>query len=139
MENASKALIIAGAILLAILLISLGIGVYTNAKNQVSGNDLTKEQIQAFNSKWENFTASKQTSSQISQLFSEVIASNAAEKRSTQNKIVTLTYGDNVLGSGIAAAAKAEPSTIPMISSSSTYTVTATYSDGLITELTITK
>ena len=33
MENASKALIIAGAILLSILIISLGIMVYSNAKN----------------------------------------------------------------------------------------------------------
>ena len=36
MENASKALIIAGAILLAILLISLGIMIYNQAQNTVN-------------------------------------------------------------------------------------------------------
>ena len=40
MENASKALIIAGAILLAILLISLGIMIYTQAQNTVQNSGM---------------------------------------------------------------------------------------------------
>ena len=42
MENASKALIIAGAILLAILLISLGIYIFSQAQSVVMIVDLQK-------------------------------------------------------------------------------------------------
>lgn len=42
MENASKALIIAGAILLSVLIISLGIMVYNNAKNTVGSANLSQ-------------------------------------------------------------------------------------------------
>ena len=55
MENASKALIIAGAILLSILIISLGIMVYNNAKNTVGSSNLDKQEIQTFNSQWEQY------------------------------------------------------------------------------------
>ena len=41
MENASKALIIAGAILLSILIISLGIMVFQNAKSTVGSADMS--------------------------------------------------------------------------------------------------
>ena len=40
MENASKALIIAGAILLSILLISLGIMIFNNASNVANGQQM---------------------------------------------------------------------------------------------------
>ena len=55
MENASKALIIAGAILLSILIISLGIMVYNNAKNTVGSASLDKQEIQTFNSDFEKY------------------------------------------------------------------------------------
>ena len=43
MENASKALIIAGAILLAILLISLGIMIFNQAQDTVSNKSMIQE------------------------------------------------------------------------------------------------
>ena len=49
MENASKALIIAGAILLAIIIISLGLMVTNQAKEQVGNANLSAQQIQTFN------------------------------------------------------------------------------------------
>ena len=55
MENASKALIIAGAILLSILLISLGIMVYNNAKGTVNDANLDTESIQTFNGKFTQY------------------------------------------------------------------------------------
>ena len=42
MENASKALIIAGAILISILLIGLGVYVYTMAAGATQNVDLSK-------------------------------------------------------------------------------------------------
>ena len=55
MENASKALIIAGAILLAILLISLGIMVYMQSKDTISDSSISSEEAFAFNSKFDAY------------------------------------------------------------------------------------
>lgn len=55
MENASKALIIAGAILLSILIIGLGMMVFNNAKNALSGANLDAEKVTAINSKYESY------------------------------------------------------------------------------------
>ena len=52
MENASKALIIAGAILLAILLISLGIYIFSQAQNVVNDSGFSKAEIQTFNNQF---------------------------------------------------------------------------------------
>ena len=49
MENASKALIIAGAILLAILLISLGIMIFNQAQDTVNNSGMSQAEITAFN------------------------------------------------------------------------------------------
>ena len=52
MENASKALITAGAVLLAILIVSLGVKIKKNMSNSVtSDSSLQKEEISTFNSK----------------------------------------------------------------------------------------
>ena len=55
MENASKALIIAGAILLSILIISLGIMVFQNAKSTVGSADMSETEMQAFNGKFSSY------------------------------------------------------------------------------------
>ena len=55
MENASKALIIAGAILLAILLISLGIVVYNQARSTIDDANIDAEAVQTFNSKFDAY------------------------------------------------------------------------------------
>ena len=52
MENASKALIIAGAILLSILLISMGIIVYRNASSTINSADMSETETQTFNGKF---------------------------------------------------------------------------------------
>ncbi len=49
MENASKALIIAGAILLAILIIALGVYIYQQASSNTGTEDLTSTAVQAHN------------------------------------------------------------------------------------------
>ncbi len=53
MENASKALIIAGAILLSILIISLGIMIFNSARDAASTDQLDQVQITSYN---EQFT-----------------------------------------------------------------------------------
>ncbi|MEE0865899.1 MAG: hypothetical protein U0L98_03780, partial [Clostridia bacterium] len=52
MENASKALIIAGAILLAILIISLGILIFSQAQDTVGSVNMSEQEMMAFNNKF---------------------------------------------------------------------------------------
>ena len=55
MENASKALIIAGAILLAILIISLGILIYNQAAGIVNSNSMSDVEITQFNAQFTQY------------------------------------------------------------------------------------
>lgn len=55
MENASKALIIAGAILLSILIIGLGMVIFNQAKDALSNTGMDQQKISAFNDKFEAY------------------------------------------------------------------------------------
>lgn len=55
MENASKALIIAGAILLAILIIGLGVFIFQKAKSATNMDDLDSQAVEAHNSTFQNY------------------------------------------------------------------------------------
>ncbi len=59
MENASKALIIAGAILLAILIIGLGMFIFTQAKGAIGNANLDPQKVEAYNSQFEQYEGTK--------------------------------------------------------------------------------
>lgn len=63
MENASKALIIAGAILLSILIIALGVFVFNQARSAMGNINMSEQEIAAFNSKFENYAGDQKGSS----------------------------------------------------------------------------
>ena len=88
MENASKALIIAGAILLSILIISLGIMVYNNAKSTVSDANLSSEQAQTYNSKFTIYSGADIPAANVNSLVAAVNANNA-----TNDNKITITVG----------------------------------------------
>ncbi len=60
MENASKALIMAGGIFLAIIILTLGVYVYTSIHGIANSQDSKKlqEQLVAFNKKYESYNKS---------------------------------------------------------------------------------
>ena len=78
MENASKALIIAGAILLAILLISLGIMIYNQAQDTVSNSGMDQAAVTAFNNQFLKYEGN-QKGTMVKSLIQEVRASNASD------------------------------------------------------------
>lgn len=79
MENASKALIIAGAILISILLISVGVLVM-NSINPMKDSAQKRSEVMASESFNAQFTSyeGEQSGSQVRAMFSAVNASNAA-------------------------------------------------------------
>ena len=78
MENASKALIIAGAILLSILLISLGIIVVNNTRTTIDKANVDQTAAETFNSKFEAYFGTKRTGSEARALMSAVKSTGTA-------------------------------------------------------------
>ncbi len=119
MENASKALLIAGAILIAILLISVGIMVM-NSADDVTGqaeSSMQSTAIQTFNAQFSNY-AGTQKGSAIKTLLNTVTSSNASsDYKVTVTATIDGASYDTV--AGITAVVK----------STSSYTVTISDSD----------
>lgn len=91
MENASKALIIAGAILLSILLISLGIFVFTQAQDTLGSINLDEQEVLAFNNKFLAYEGNIR-GSQLKQLFNLVDSNNAsANAEGATEKVIDIT------------------------------------------------
>ena len=129
MENASKALIIAGAILLAILIIGLGIFIYRQAANTVSDTGMDRLAIQQFNGQFENYIKDNVSGATVKSLIQLVNTNNAVEDTS---KKITLKYGDGVLATTINSADKYDISVKKLDGS-------AGYENGLIKNILITK
>ena len=83
MENASKALIIAGAILLSILIISLGIIVVNNTRTTIDKANVDQTAAETFNSKFEAYFGTKRTGSEARALMSAVLSTSTATSEHT--------------------------------------------------------
>lgn len=140
MENASKALIIAGAILLSVLIISLGIMVFQNAKNTVGSTSLSKQEIETFNSQWQAYDGTRKTASEVKTMVQAVIASNASESKSGTNRYITVSGADDATCATPGTSASTnQPTgiTTPNPSNATTYTIKLGYStDGLVVAIT---
>ena len=85
MENASKALIIAGAILLSILIIAIGMYIYTSSHNSISeaGSQISEQEKTSFNQQWNTYEG-EQGGNNIKALLQKVIGNcntNAQEEQ----------------------------------------------------------
>lgn len=97
MENASKALIIAGAILIAIMIVSLYVIVFTNFSSTVRNNgDLDEQEIAAFNSNITPYTGRSVSGSQVNALIQKVISVDySAISDNDPNKSIAITFPIN--------------------------------------------
>ena len=136
MENASKALIIAGAILLAILIISLGIMILNQAQDTINGSGMTQAEIQAFNSKFTKYEGNRR-GSVVRSLLQEVVSSNGTQENKDAKRLISVTYGTNKLidtkDDGTSTV-----NSFSSIKNTSTYTVSFTYDNsGCVKTITI--
>lgn len=104
MENASKALIIAGAILVSILLISIGVIIINSTGNMTDqvGTTTDTMAIETFNSQFTNYEG-RVSASQVKALVSKVNASNAANGTERQ---VTLTWNGGLTAATLKSTEK---------------------------------
>ncbi len=93
MENASKALIIAGAILLSILIIALGIYVFNMAKNATNTDSLNELDIQQFNSKFTDYEG-RVLGSSVANLLENVMT-NATQNKDAEERLMDVVYVDS--------------------------------------------
>ncbi len=129
MENASKALIIAGAILLAILLISLGILIFNQAQDTVNNSGMSQAEITAFNNKFLKYEGT-QKGSVAKSLINEVIASNADDNNpDVQVRVVQK-------GNGSQLSFTTTPNT-RCIDTTQEYTIDLGYSEGRVNKINI--
>ena len=80
MENASKALIIAGAILLSILIITLGILIFQQAQDTINSVDMSDAEKTAFNNKFLPYEGENVRGSQVNALAQAVLTNNQSAK-----------------------------------------------------------
>ena len=90
MENASKALIIAGAILISILIIAIGMYIYSSSTESINSGiaNMSSQEIEAFNANWTTFEGT-QSGTQVKSLINRLM-SNAITYQEDSNKVVGL-------------------------------------------------
>lgn len=76
MENATKALLIAAAVLIAILIISLGIVVYNMASETIGSVNFSDQEITAFNDKFTQYEGEHVRGSEVNAMLKTVLDSN---------------------------------------------------------------
>ncbi len=96
MENASKALLIAGAILLSILIIAIGMSIYNSASSTINDSvgAMSTQEKDAFNNQFTSYEGA-QTGSKVKALIGVLIA-NSNTYMDEVAKIPTLTVSDKM-------------------------------------------
>lgn len=142
MENASKALLIAGAILIVILLIAVGMLVYNGARGSIDKaiGQMSSTEKDIHNKQFEPYLNDKVSGSNLKTLYSKVISNNG-EEANAKVKISTVDTSGKPNPSAKTDAEATISSSLSNIKTkaSDTYKVTATYKSGVITEITVTK
>ena len=132
MENASKALIIAGAILLSILIITLGILIFQQAQDTINSVDMSDAEKTAFNNKFLPYEGENVIGSQVNALAQAVLTNNQSAKDNGESA----TKGVAVSGA-ITIAADGSTTTFTRVPSGTMYKVTFTYKDSMVNSIAI--
>ena len=136
MENATKALLIAAAVLIAILIISLGLVVYNSSAETVKQANLSQQEVQAANEKYTRYNGEHKRGSEVNALLNTALSANLdAQAANEGEKQITVTVDgtDAVVPDtqSINAAGRADTSDL--------YTITVNYGGqgGLVDQITV--
>lgn len=135
MENASKALIIAGAILLAILLISLGIMIFNQAQDTVNNSGMTQAEISAFNNKFLKYEGT-QKGSVVKSLVNDAIVNNAD---SNNPSIIVVLDGSRIVSpKASTSTSTSDSASTNKIVTNKSYAVNLEYTNGCVSKIVLT-
>lgn len=135
MENATKALLIAAAVLIAILIISLGVVIYTKASEAVQGSlDMSEYQIQQFNEKFRKYEGTSKSGADVNALLQTVFNHNNSQPNTDTCVKVTVGSTETISKSN---AITTSPATV---STGARYTITCKFNaqSKLVDEITVT-
>lgn len=135
MENATKALLIAAAVLVAILIISLGLVIYNQAAETIGNINMSENEVKAFNDKYTRYEGTNVKGTKVNALINEVFSNNM-EYRDDESKQITLTVDNPAIN--VEGQSTQSPGKVP---TGNNYTVVLTYSDvtKLVTTITVTQ
>lgn len=141
MENASKALIIAGAILISILIIAIGMYIYTNSESSIRNatSQMSTQEKSAFNQTWYTYEGS-QLGSNCRALIAQIISSNSTNVNEASKLISLDVDGEKVTPEVNNIQSEAMTELRNTIDLRHTYTVTTNQNEetGLVDEIVIT-
>lgn len=128
MENASKALIIAGAILISIVLITFGVIILGQGGEIINNSSMSETEISTFNAKFTAFEGLSVRGSKVNSLLNTVVQNNLSQD--DDGKKVEVTGNITLKKEATNVTTKAD--------TGKTYTVTCNYSStGLINSITV--
>ena len=95
MENASKALLIAGAILVVILIIAVGMIVYNSSKGTIDEaiSQMSSTEKETFNSQFKQLAGNNRNGSQLSMLLDKIESNNTTYDGT--GKVIAVNYANN--------------------------------------------
>lgn len=128
MENAAKALIIAGAILISIILISIGIIVVNQGREVVdeAGMKMTQQQIQIFNADFDTYNGT-QRGSTVKTFLSVVAANNSTHRE--DGLMITVTPAASMSGTSRSNEPNALSVMSAKVSTTKKYIITLKYAE----------
>ena len=92
MENASRALIIAGSVLIAIFIISLGVFVFNQASSNVSKDKLKSQAVKAHNSTFESYFGTDISSTEVKALLTNIRTNNSSAVSNKEPSIIAICF-----------------------------------------------
>ena len=134
MENATKALLIAAAVLITILIISLGIIVYNRASEAVDGaGDLSEYEVLQFNEKFTRYQGTNESGADVNALLQTVFNHNNLQQDTSTCVSVS--------GAATVSSSNALTTTPTRVSTGARYTITCTIDakSKLVTSITVTQ
>lgn len=95
MENASKALLIAGAILIVILLIAVGMMVYNSSRGSIDEavSQMSSQEMEMFNKQFTQYSGTKVSGSNVKALIERVNSNNVVNNAGPKNVTIINSPG----------------------------------------------
>lgn len=108
MENATKALLIAAAVLIAILIISLGLVVYNTSAETVNSANLSQQEVQSANEKFARYNGENKRGSEVNAMLQTVLNANvdAAAANETGRQVSVTLDNSEILSKTAKSIAK---------------------------------
>ena len=96
MENVSKALLIAGSLLIVILLIAMGVKIFNSTQGTTESVETTMNttEIAIFNSKFTSYLGNNKSKNDVISLVNQIIASNSNTNTNNREVIISINIGN---------------------------------------------